>query len=102
MRTCEEASELERQAAELMDQAARAKLKYFHPECFEQEEPPTLKCDCKDWKPGMEKINAPIVLEQTRGGFVYPDDHFIKMKFCPWCGMPLKEKNGQSAKIYQP
>lgn len=52
-----------------------------------------MKCDCKDWESGMKKINDPIHLQQARGGFCFPDDHFIKMKYCPWCGVELGEEN---------
>ena len=54
--------------------------------------PPRENCNCKDWIPGMERINDPIVLEQIRGGFRHEPGHFIPMKFCPWCGNKLREE----------
>ena len=58
----------------------------------EEETRPETFCDCKDWEPGMKKINGPIFLQQTRGGFCFDKDHFITMKYCPWCGETLKEE----------
>lgn len=60
--------------------------------CLSIEKPGTWKdkCECEEWKVGMEKINAPIFLQQGRGGFVYGPNHFVQMKFCPWCGESLK------------
>lgn len=44
---------------------------------------------CKDWKEGIEKINAPIILQTVRSGeWKYDGKAFV---FCPWCGEKLKE-----------
>lgn len=51
-----------------------------------------LECGCADWKPQMEKINGPIVLQSLRAGRDLYDGKAFK--FCPWCGVRLGSKSG--------
>lgn len=48
-----------------------------------------VMCTCADWLPQIEKLNAPIVLQQVRAGEQLPDDYFKLWAFCPWCGKAL-------------
>lgn len=45
-------------------------------------------CTCKDWEPGIEKINAYIGLQFARSGGAtqYTGKPF---EYCPWCGKKL-------------
>jgi hypothetical protein len=50
----------------------------------------SLECIwCQEWKPGIEKINGPITLQQIRNPAYKPS--FVPFKFCPWCGHELHE-----------
>ena len=44
---------------------------------------------CPDWAPQIEKVNAPIILQQLRTG--RSDYDGKPFKFCPWCGHELHE-----------
>lgn len=46
-------------------------------------------CSCPDWKPNIEAINGPIVLQSIRSGFTY-QYRGKKFKYCPWCGEELR------------
>ena len=48
------------------------------------------ECSCPDWKPQIEKVNAPIQLQSVRSGFRWKYDG-KPFKFCPWCGHELDE-----------
>jgi hypothetical protein len=46
-----------------------------------------MKCTCPDWKPNIEIISGPFILQQLRQpGSVRPCKQF---EFCPWCGSKL-------------
>jgi len=56
----------------------------------QQPQPWHPRCDCEDWIPECEKINAPIQLQSARSGFRWQYDG-KPFKFCPWCGKKLKD-----------
>jgi hypothetical protein len=45
-------------------------------------------CTCKEWEPGIDKINAYISLQFARSGGAtqYTGKPF---EYCPWCGTKL-------------
>lgn len=47
-----------------------------------------VRCECPDWAPNIEKLNAPITLAviRTGGGYQYTGAPF---RYCPWCGTTL-------------
>lgn len=48
-----------------------------------------VACACPLWKANIDKVNAPLHLEQARNPATakgYTGDRFI---FCPWCGARL-------------
>lgn len=56
-------------------------------------------CDCKYWKPNIEKLNAAAMLEFARNPQNFPKDKkglhdlYSRLKnfiYCPWCGVRLK------------
>jgi len=49
-----------------------------------------MKCDCEDWQENIDKLNAPMVLQQLRGG--YCERGFKQITHCPWCGKRLEGK----------
>jgi len=51
-----------------------------------------MKCDCKDWKENIDKVNAPFLFQQARNPHLkgYDGRGFI---YCPWCSALLKEGN---------
>lgn len=44
------------------------------------------ECSCELWKINIERINAPIILQQIRSGTSFQCDQF---QYCPWCGKGL-------------
>ena len=50
-----------------------------------------MNCTCKDWKPNIDKINAPITLQTLRSGGAYQFDG-EPFHFCPWCGKELVDE----------
>lgn len=54
-------------------------------------------CTCKDWQPGIDKINAYISLQFARSGGAtqYTGQPF---NFCPWCGKKLVDEEKQKLK----
>jgi hypothetical protein len=48
-----------------------------------------MECFCDDWKENIDKVNAPILLQQARN----PHHKFTAKVFgyCPWCGDILHE-----------
>jgi hypothetical protein len=47
-----------------------------------------MNCTCADWKPNIDIINGPFVLQQIRQpGSVRLCKPFA---FCPWCGQKLQ------------
>lgn len=60
----------------------------------------SLHCNCPDWKPNIEIINGPFILQQIRQpGSVRPCKPFI---FCPWCSNRLAEKCDQCGALLMP
>jgi hypothetical protein len=55
-------------------------------------------CTCKDWQPGVEKINAYISLQFARSGGAtqYTGKPF---NFCPWCGKKLVDDEKDIPKV---
>jgi hypothetical protein len=50
-----------------------------------------MNCTCPDWKPNIEIINGPYILQQIRQpGSVRPCKQFV---FCPWCGRKLIDED---------
>lgn len=48
-----------------------------------------MTCDCPDWKPNIEKVNAPIINQSLRwSGYKYDGKVFV---YCPWCGAVLED-----------
>ena len=49
-----------------------------------------MTCDCPEWAPNIEQVNAPLMLAAARNpsaSFLgYTGVHF---RFCPWCGKQL-------------
>lgn len=58
------------------------------------------ECSCELWKLNIERINAPIILQQIRAGTSFQCDQFV---FCPWCGKSLTGKpTGNNTPTHDP
>jgi len=51
-----------------------------------------VKCSCPDWKPNMEKLNAPNLFLHARNSETYKGYEGKIFIYCPWCGKELKEE----------
>ncbi len=49
-----------------------------------------MKCDCKDWKENIDKLNSGAALQYAHGEKGYSGKIFI---YCPWCRRELVEEN---------
>lgn len=48
-------------------------------------------CNCADWSPNLQKINAPFALLTARNPDTYHGYNGKQFAFCPWCGSKLIE-----------
>lgn len=52
-----------------------------------------MKPCCPEWEPGIETLNAPIILQSVRAGRdLYTG---VPFRFCPWCGTPRPDVSSQ-------
>jgi hypothetical protein len=42
---------------------------------------------CPDWKPNIEKLEGPIMMQAARSGFMWQYDG-LQFRYCHWCGQP--------------
>ena len=63
----------------------------------------SLECIwCSDWKPNIEKVNAPLMLAAARNPHHKQYDG-KPFRFCPWCGQELYEVvQARDVKILEP
>ncbi len=65
------------------------------------------QCTCKDFKPNMEIINAPLMLQVARNPQHFKKDKSGTIKaymgkpfvYCPWCGEELKVEDDKEITI---
>lgn len=58
----------------------------------------SLKCECPEWAPNIEKVNGPIIEKSFRSGFTWQYDG-EKFRYCPWCGKALTEAAALRAEL---
>ena len=54
-----------------------------------------MRCDCKDWRENIDKLNAGQVFMSIHGQGGYKGKI---MRYCPWCGRKLVEDEKGGAK----
>ncbi len=48
-----------------------------------------MKCDCEEWAPNIEKVNAPLATAFARNPSTAKQYDGVTFRFCPWCGSAL-------------
>lgn len=56
-----------------------------------------MKCNCKDWKDNIDKLNSAFNLLGGRNPQTYKGYEGMMFRYCPWCSKELltDESNGQ-------
>jgi hypothetical protein len=52
-----------------------------------------VKCNCAEWKPNIDKVNAPLMFLHARNPTTSTGYDGIQFRFCPWCGNGLVEEH---------